>query len=147
MTDHDALNDALDALDGAGTVEVERPGGRAEVDVVDAGRLGVSVRRVKVHRDQAVDVADEARELPERLRALPERVAPVEVDPTLGGARLRTRPDELRGRDFFEVDVAPHDTEVRRTRIDEDGQRHPADFTLTREQLERLIEQTGGPPR
>jgi len=141
----DELNDALDALDGSGTIDVARPGGRAQVDVVDAGRLGVSVRRVKVHRDQPVDVVEEAAALPERLRALPDRIAPVEVDPVLGGARLRTRPDDLRGADYFEVDVQPHDTEIRRTLVGDDGERASADFTLTREQLERLIDQAGGP--
>jgi len=138
------LDEALDALEGQGTIEVERTGGRAEVDVVDADRLGVSVRRVKVTRDAPVDVAEEAAALPERIRALPERVEPVEVAPKLGGARLRTRPEDLRGDEFYEVDVTPHDTEVRRTRVDEHGDRAGTDFTLTRDQLDRLIDEAAG---
>jgi len=140
------LDKALDALDGEGTVQVDRGSHQAEVEVADAGRLGVSVRRVRVHRSEPVDVAQEAMELPNRLRSLPERVTPVEVDPTLGGARLRTDPDDLRGGEFFEVDVSADETTVQRTRIDEEGDRHSADFTLTREQLDRLIDEAAGPP-
>ncbi|MCB9686289.1 MAG: hypothetical protein H6735_14700 [Alphaproteobacteria bacterium] len=141
------LDDALDALpaDG-GTAEVQRGDHRARVDVVEADRLGVRIRKLEVERDQPVDVAREARELPERLRSLPDRVAPVEIAPSLGGARLRTRPDELRGKEYFEVDVEPTRTTVRRTRATEDG-REPTDFTLTREQLERLIDEVGDSER
>ncbi len=138
------LDEALDALQGAGTVEVDRAAGKAEVDVVDVDRIGVRVRGVRVHRDRAVDVGEEAQRLPERLRSLPDRVAPVEVDATLGGARLRTRPDEMRGRDFFEVDVAPTRTDIHRTRIDDEGERHDADWTMTRDQLDRLLHETEG---
>lgn len=140
------LDEALDALpSGGGVVEVERPGHRARVDVVEADRLGVRIRKVDLERSAPVDVAREARELPERLRSLPDRVAPVEVAPALGGARLRTRPDELRGREYFEVDVEPLRTSIRRTRVTDDG-REPTDFTLTREQLDRLVDEAGGPP-
>lgn len=91
-----------------------------------------------------MDVVEEASRLPERLRSLPDRVAPVEVDRGLGGARLRTRPDELRGPDYFEVDVEPRRTSIRRTRLSEDGSRQPAEWTLSREQLERLIDEASG---
>lgn len=139
------LDDALDALPaGGGKVTVDRPGAKATVDVVDADRLGVRVRGVRVDREGPVDVAKEAAALPERLRALPDRVAPVEVAPELGGARLRTRPDELRGREWFEVDVEPARTSIRRTKVDEDGDRSAADWTMTREQLDRLIDETKG---
>ncbi len=142
------LDGALDALPReGGEVEVQRGGCRAHVEVAEVDRLGVRVRKVEISRDQPVDVAREARELPERVRSLPERLAPVEVAPELGGARLRTRPEELRstrgGREFFEVDVEPLRTTVRRSRVTEDG-RQPADFTLTRDQLDRLIDETRG---
>lgn len=140
------LDQALDALpEGGGTVEVDRGTHAAEIEVSDADRLGVSVRRVRVRRQEPLDVAHEALVLPERLRALPERVRAVEVDPGLGGARLRTDPDELRGDGYFEVDVEADATEIRRTRLGDGGEREATDFTLTREQLDRLIDEAAGP--
>jgi hypothetical protein len=139
------LDEALDrAPAGGGTVSVARPHGSADVDVVEVDRIGVRVRGVTVNRDQPADVAREAERLPGAIRSLPDRLAPVEVDPTLGGAKLRTRPDELRGREYFEVDVAPTRTSIRRTTVSDDGERAPADWTLTREQLERLIGEAEG---
>jgi hypothetical protein len=137
-----ALDRALDAFDGPGQVTVERGGHDATIDVLDADRLGVRIRGLRVRCEQPRDVVDEAAALPDRLRALPDRVRAVEVDPALGGASLRSIPEEMRG-DYFEVDVRPHETEVRRTRV-VDGERQPADFTLTREQLDRLIDQVAG---
>jgi hypothetical protein len=139
------LDEELDRVPaGGGAVQVEREGTRAKVDVVEADRLGVRVRGVEVTRTRPVDVGEEARALPERLRALPERVAPVEVDPALGGARLRTRPEELRGREYFEVDVEASRTSIRRTKVGEAGERVETDWTMTREQLDRLIDETSG---
>lgn len=139
------LDEELDRVPaGGGAVQVEREGTRAKVDVVEADRLGVRVRGVEVTRTRPVDVGEEARALPERLRALPERVAPVEVDPALGGARLRTRPEELRGREYFEVDVEASRTSIRRTKVGETGERVETDWTMTREQLDRLIDETSG---
>ena len=145
------LEDALDALPRTGgTLSIPTgardagPGTNAEVDVVDVDRLGVRVREVRVTRERPVDLDTEAHALPDRLRALPDRLAPVEIDPGLGGARLRTRPDDYQRREFFEVDVEPLRTTVRRTRVEDDGTRAPTDWTMTREQLERLIEETTG---
>ena len=140
------LDDALNELDGPGTVALDRDGGKTEVDVVDADRIGVRVRGVRVHRDRDVDVEREAFALPDRMRSLPDRIEPVEVAPTLGGARLRSRPDEMRGRDYFEVDVAPRRTDIRRTRVDADGERHETDWTMTRDQLDRLLDEAEGQP-
>lgn len=47
-----ALDNALDrAPAGGGTVEVERAGSNAEIDVVDVDRLGVKVRGVRIVRE------------------------------------------------------------------------------------------------
>lgn len=139
------LNDALDAMPaGGGVIRVDRENSNAEVDVVDADRLGVKLRSVRIHRDKPVDIEIEAQALPERMHSLPHRVAPVEIAPTLGGARLRTKPDELRNNEYFEVDVEPSRTSIHKTRMEEDGTRSPADFTLTREQLDRLIDEASG---
>jgi hypothetical protein len=139
------LDQALDDLPaGGGTVTVDRDGAEATVEAVDADRLGVRVKRLRVDRDVPVDIEEEAHSLPDRLRSLPDRVVPIEIAPELGGARLRTRPEELRGREWFEVDVDRDGTSIRRVRADEDGSRVPVDWTLTREQLDRLIDETKG---
>lgn len=145
------LDDALDALPPTGGTFTIPTGPSdtdrttsAEVDVVDVDRLGVRVRAVRVTRERPIDLETEARALPDRIRALPDRLAPVEIDAGLGGARLRTRPDDYQRREFFEVDVEPLRTTVRRSRVDDDGTRTPTDWTMTREQLERLIDETTG---
>ncbi len=145
MSSHrpDNLDDALDALgDEPGTVSVDREGSQAEVDVVDADRLGVRVKGVRIRRDRVVDVEQEARALPDRLRSLSEPVEPVEVAPDLGGATLRSKPH--RG-EYYEVDVEPRGVDIRRNRVDEHGERHATDWTMTREQLDRLIDEADGP--
>lgn len=137
------IDEALDAREGdERTLEVAQGDARAEVDVVDVDRLGVRVERVKVVRGER-DVVKEAEALPDRLRSLPDRLVPVEVDPRLGGGTLRTRPEDMRDRDFFQVDVGQRDVEVRRYRAGEAG-RAPRDWTMTREQLGRLIDELKG---
>ena len=142
MTTGRRIDEALDARKDAKTVTVEGDGARAEIDVVEVDRLGVRVERVRVVRGPR-DVEAEAAALPERLRTLPDRIAPVEVDPRLGGATLRSKPEEMRDRDFFQVDVGREDVEVRRYRAGKDG-RTARDWTMTREQLGRLIDELKG---
>ncbi len=141
MSSEPKLDDALNELDGPGTIEVDRDGHSAEVDVVDVDRIGVRVKRVRVRHDEPVDVPREAASLPERLRSLPDPVEPVEVAPELGGAILRGRPDE--DRRYFEIDVQPDRTDIHRTRVDDSGEREESDWSMTREQLDRLIDETG----
>jgi hypothetical protein len=137
------LHDALDALDGEGTVETGRTGGRATVDVERAGPIGARVRRVRVERDEPWDISERAHDLPGRLRAIPERVEAQEVAPELGGAILRTVPDDLRGDGYYEVEVGERHAEVRRVGLD-DGERTEAAFDVTREQLGRLLDELDG---
>lgn len=139
----EALDEALDDRAGqSGTVEIEDGDARASVDVADCGRLGVKVRGVKVRRGRARDIEQTARELPERLRSLPERVEPVEVDPRLGGATLRSKPEDMQGGEFFQVDVeGERDVEVKRYRARDEGGREPVDWTMTRDQLGRLVDE------
>ena len=84
----------------------------------------------------------ECASLPDRIRSLPHRVQPVEVDPVLGGGMLRSRPDEMKKREFYQVDLSgQREVGVRRYRVQSDGQRKQTDFTLTREQLGDLIDE------
>lgn len=139
-----ALDAALEHSTGSGRITADGDHGSAAVDLVAVGPIGVRVRAVEVTRAVGVDVGDEAAALPERLRTLPERVVPVEVDRGLGGAVLRTPPDQMREREFFEVEVRPNTTTVRRHRVEADGSRQAADFALTRDQLGRLVDELGG---
>ena len=142
-----ALDEALDGIDGSGTAEVERAGGRAHVDVEDVDRLGVRVRRVRVERDADWDIQERADALPDRLRTLPERVKAQEVAPELGGAILRTDPEAYDGERYFEVEVGKRAAEVRRVRVEAAGAertRSADDWTLTREQLGRLLDELDG---
>ena len=131
------IDDALNQLDGEGTVRVDLPQGEVELDVVEVGTLGVRVRSVRSTHRSAVGVGAHAERLSGRLRSLGETVKPVEVDVRLGRAILRTAPEEIRG-GFFEVEVQERSVEVRRVGLRE-GERHRADFVLTREQLGRLV--------
>lgn len=138
------LDDALDQLDGSGVVEVEEARGRTKVDVVEADRLGVRIRSLQVDHERR-DILEEAQQLPGRIRALPDRLVPTEVSPKLGGAILRTAPESIRRGRFFEVEVRPEHTGIKRFKVDE-GDRAQEDFTLTRDQLRDLVDQVRGDP-
>lgn len=137
-----AIDDALEKSGGAsGTIGASADGAQAEVDVIETDKLGVRVAGVRVRRAGDHDVEETARELPDRLRALPERVEPVEVSPGLGGAILRTSPDEMQEDEFFEIGVnGPRDIDLKRYKV-EGGERRPADWTMTRRQLGRLLDE------
>lgn len=141
MTWRNALDDALDgAKADDGVVEVECEHGRAKLDVAKKGPIGVRVRQVDLSRSRSAEVGDEAARLGRELRALGEHVRPTEVAPALGGAVLRTDPEEMRNREFFEVGIAGADkTSVKRVRVSEEGERTAADWDMTREQLDRLL--------
>ena len=139
MSLRDALRDALDE-GKTGTVEIEAEGRSAEVDVVDVDRIGVQVRGVRVRREQAYDVEAVAEKWPRELRDLPDRVEPVEVDPRLGGAILRSRPDEMRDDTFVEVEVRDDEASVHRLKTQPGGGREKVDWALTRDQLGRMLD-------
>ncbi len=138
------LDTALDALEGAGEARATGPSGsQVTVEAEAVGPIGVRVRKVRLQRVSPVDLQRECEELPERLRALGERVVPVEVSPVLGGGVLRSHPDDMRQREFYEVEVGSDATELRRQRIHAEG-REEVDFDLTREQLRRLVDELEG---
>lgn len=130
---------ALDDVLQPGPVHAEAEGRRVEVDVRDADRLGVTVDRIRVSGPRE-DVRARAERLPRALaRGLGEELTPIEVDPGLGGAVLRGPVDQGR---FTEVSVDPESVTIRRHELHEDGRR-PAPFTLTREQLGRIVDGVG----
>ena len=139
------LFEALDDLtEGRGELSVDLEQGRAQIDVLESGRLGVRVKRVGLTRVKDVDVLQEAEALPGRLKSLPERVIPVEMDARLGGAVLRTAPEAVRDREFFEVELrGSRNVELQRFKVQKDGDRQATDWTMTREQLEKIFEEMG----
>lgn len=143
MNTHDSIHDALDALDsGEGTATAPTGNGTVSVEVVAVDRLGVKVRKLSVSRGEDFDLVQECAELPQRIRSLPHRVAPVEVDPVLGGGVLRSLPDEMRKSDFYQVDVGRHrNIDVRRYQVNEHGDREQIEYTLSRERLDELIDE------
>lgn len=135
----DRLNEALDA-GRTGVIEVQDSGRTATVDVDSAGPIGARVRSVRVSAPDRPDLETFVRDLPDALRSLPERVEPVEVDPGLGGASLRTRPQDMHDSEFFEVVVRGDEVAVERWRATAEG-RERSDFDLTRRQLGRLLDE------
>ncbi len=138
----EALDRALDALapgSGPTTVTADGPNGRVEAEVVEVDRIGVRLTRLRVERAEPFDLGREIEELPDRFRALPERLAPVEVDPRLGGATLRTRPEEMEDGEFFEVEVRGGSLDLTRHRARAGGAREALDFALTRGQLRKVV--------
>ena len=141
MSLKDALNDKLD-LPGvdSGPVEVEASGGKAEVELVEVGPIGARVKRVKVSVTDSAPLGAQASGICERLRGLGERLVPVEVDDRLGGGVLRTDPGEMQGRRYYEVGLDGDSATVERYRALDDGGREQEDFTVTRDQLGRMID-------
>lgn len=139
----DVLDDALDQHSGGGPLELESDGNEATVEVVESGKLGVRVKRVHVRRSAGRPIEQTVQDLEDGLRALPERVVRSEVDVGLGGATLRTDPSDIDDGDFTQIDVrGDRDVELRRFRRTEGG-REPTDFTVTRRQLGRLLDELG----
>jgi len=126
-----------------GRVQAERDGVVAEVDVDDVDRLGARVRGIRMTAPRRGDVCTQASRLPEAMRPLVERIIPVEVDAGLGGAVLRTDPADIVDREFFEVRTDGMQATVQRLRGSGEGTT-VRPFTLTREQLGRIVDGLDG---
>lgn len=141
-----SLREELDkAVDGAGHHIVEVQGRRAEVDAHDADRIGVVIERIKVSGPK-MDVGERAERIADRVRPGGEAVVPIEVDPGLRGAVLRTDPERMKGGRFYQVDVDEAGAELTRHRRTEDGGRAAETFTVTREQLGDLVDGLSSDP-
>lgn len=157
------LGRALDAaVAGPGVVRVDGDGRAAEVDVIDADKLGVRVRRVRVEASGPLEASrvgpgdaaggssraralhEEVERLTEAFRGLPERIVPVEVSPALGGAVLRSAPQDVENREYFEVRTDGRVTELERVHAPAGEPRRSVPFTLTREALARIVDRVAG---
>ncbi len=139
-----AVQGALDAA-SEGVAIADVGGAHAEVDLEEVDRLAARVRGVRVRRAGDFDLTNEASDLAGRVRSLGEDLVPVEVSPVLGGAVLRTKPEHLRNHEFYELELhGNRDLELRRMRAEPGRDRQAVDFTLTRDQLGRLVDELDG---
>ena len=142
----DPLDTVLDELGtNADTVVVPTSTGTAEIDVAEADRIGVRIRRVRIEHTDPVDIRDEAERLASDVKALARPLQATEVDPRLGGAVLRTNVAAAPKREFFEVTVTPKQTTVEHHTIDPHGTRTQGTWNSTREQLRKLLKQVARP--
>lgn len=141
MSLSDALSDKLN-LPGVtgGSVTVDGEQGAVEAELADVDRLGASVERLRVSVPEASSLPQQAQGICERVRGLGERLVPVEVDERLGGGVLRSDPGEMRGRRYFEVGLDGEGAILERYRSLPEGGREREPFTVTREQLGRLVD-------
>ncbi len=122
-----------------GSVEVSGADGSVEVEIVELDGLGAKVDRVRVRVPTPSNLPQQAEKISEQVRGLGERLMPVEVDERLGGGVLRSKPEEMRG-GYYEVGLDGSGATVERYRVGDDGLREKKPFTVTREQLGRLVD-------
>ncbi len=126
----------------SGRVKAESGGSIVEVDVVELDRLGARVGGIKVRRGKPGDVATQAMAAPGNLRHLGEGLTPIEVEPSLGGAVLRSAPEEMDGGEFWQLSIGDsgREAELGRYQVGKSGKREQKPFTLTREHLRRTVD-------
>lgn len=133
MTLGDHLNQNLQP----GRVTTEQEHHNATVDIVEVDRLGTRIERIHV-TGSGTTIQDAAARIPEACRTLPDRILPIEVDPGLGGAIFRSDPRDIRD-GYFEAHTNGRSATIERIGL-KNGERSPIPFTLTREQLGRLVD-------
>lgn len=132
----------------SGSVEVTDGDVRATADVGGSGPYGAELRGLSIERttsssENPGDAMQRAVEgIAERLQYLPERVVPLELDPNSGRGILRTRRDQVRDKEYYEVAVEGGDrVDVGRFRYDsESGGRTRVGDNLGHRVLERLVD-------
>ena len=125
-----------------GRVQIQDGGVTLEADLFDCERIGATVDRLRVRREQPGSVPSQARAIAGGLRGLGERVQPVEVEPDLGGAVLRTPPEEMVQGRFYEISVGDdgRQAQLERWNVGQDGQRSREPFTVTRGDLGQVVD-------
>ena len=135
-----SLREALeDQLREPGRGQAEQEGISIEVDLVDCDRLGAVVEGIRV-RGAAADVVERAEAISREVRPGGDHLLPVEVDRGLGGAILRSAPEDVH-RGFYELRVSPEGVELSGHKLTSEGQRIRVPYTWTRDQLGSVIDQ------
>ena len=132
----------------SGPVEVTAGDVRATAEVSGSGPYGAELRGLSIERTEpSSEDAGEAMKrvvggIAERVHYLPERVVPLELDPNSGRGILRTRRDQVRGKEYYEVAVEAGDRiDVGRYRYDpESGGRQRVGDNLGHAVIERLVD-------
>ncbi len=130
-----------EAIEETGTITVDTEGRRATIHVVDSDRFSVVVDRLRVE-DRAGGsgkVQQRAERLSERVKPEGRAMRPTEVAPDLGGAILRTAPRE-KTREFYQLEIDSSGAGLSKHRVGSDGKRQTEPFTLTREELGRIVD-------
>lgn len=151
----DKLIRALKNSAGSGkrSIEVEHEGTTAAADVNGSGPYGSSIDRLTVvgpDRERpdpqaGEDVARQARAIVDRVTYLPEHLREHEIDAGLGGGVLRSRPEEMRDREYHEIELdRGRQAEVSRYRYDAaETRRDRIPQQYSHEALERLTDDLG----
>ncbi len=129
-----------------GKVQVESGGVTLEAEVLDCERIGATVDRLRLRDPQGGDLARQAEALGGRLHGLGERIRSVEVEPDLGGAVLRSEPEDMVEGRYWEVRVGDdgREAELERFKVGEQGQRSREPYTVTRDDLGRIVDGLAG---
>lgn len=143
MTLSHALDKALSQRVSENTVQAQDQGADVEAQVVDVDRLGARLERLSVHHPQGGDLMHQVETMPESLRALGAPLRPIEVEPSVGGAILRSDPDRKDDSRFWEVRIHDGGKEASLERFSVEpsqGARTAEPFTLSREQLGKVVD-------
>jgi hypothetical protein len=133
-------------LCGPGKLDVEHRDGTVQVDAVQVGPIGVVVDRIAVKPVNVAPIGARSRRLAQSLRPGGDRLVEVEVDEELGGATLRSHPEDMQGGRFFQVEIDADGAQVTRHKVGADGGRAREPFPLTRDELARTIDQMAEEP-
>jgi hypothetical protein len=146
----DRLVDKLKKAPKRGELGVEDEGVRATADVVGSGPYGAEVRGISVERtaprqDGAPPPGERMQRAVERIerevRYLSEPLEALECDPASGRGILRTRREAVKGKEYFEVEVAGGDrVDVGRFRGGSDGARSRLKQNFGHDALRRLVD-------
>lgn len=149
----DALDDRLARGEPAGTLTVEHGDRRLELQLTAVSAVGVAFDLLAFHADGPDDrPVEDLRAWGDRLAArvtyLMEPLVVLEVDPANAEVELRSDRPTPRGdaRSFYEARLTrPGSLRLGRVTFDSaDRRRRPAPCQLTREALERLIDDIDG---
>lgn len=148
----DRLVDELKKASQPGSVSAEQDGVRATADVAGSGQYGADVRGISVERTEPRDpdgrgerMGRAVERIAGRVKYLSEDLEPLEADPASGRGVLRTRRADVKGREYWEVEVDGGDrVDVGRYRGSDDGGRERLAENFGHGATKRLVDDLAG---